>query len=91
MKRFEDFTSEERHTLAEFVYSWEQDILIKPDALDCLKVISNHKLIEIEQYIQLKSLVEKGDEKVSGSIIDILFSEIEEDSGKRIMNEYFNC
>jgi hypothetical protein len=90
MKKFEDFTKEERYNLAEFVYSWEQDVLIKPDALKCLVILKKHELIDSDELSVLTENVNLNIFGVSEEIIDILFTKIEEESGKLIMKEYYS-
>ena len=43
--KFEDFTLKERSVMAEFVYSYDNDIMIKSDALDLLVIMFSKNMI----------------------------------------------
>ncbi len=90
MKKFEDFSADERRKIAEFIYSWEHEILIKPDALDCLSIMRSHELIDLATHIDLRNRINNGHYSPVEEIVEILFSTIDEDSGKRIMKEYYS-
>ena len=81
-----DFTKEEREIIAEFAYSYEQDILIVGDAEKVLEVLNNKNLIDNH-----KELVNGIKNKINGTadaIMDELFSKISDEQGNEIMNEY---
>lgn len=86
--KFKDFTPNERNIIAEFVYSYDADILIKDDALKLLDIMYEKKMIDKEDFETFKIRVNKN-EPVLDDIIEILFSIVEENEGKKIMNEYF--
>ncbi len=86
--KFEDFTLKERNVMAEFVYSYDNDIMIKSDALDLLVIMFSKNMIDETDFEILKDRVNKND-SVLEDIIEILFTTIEESEGKKIMNEYF--
>lgn len=81
-----DFTKEEREIIAEFVYSYEQDILIVSDAESVLEVLNNKGLLT-----NYKELLKEIKNRTSGTvdaIMDVLFSKISDKQGTEIMNEY---
>ncbi len=86
--KFEDFTKEQRHIMAEFVYSYENDILIKSDATNLLNVMLEKQMIDKEDFETFESRVQKNHSSILEDIIEILFTTVEENDGKRIMNEY---
>jgi hypothetical protein len=86
--KFEDFTQEERTIIAEFVYSYDNDILIKTDALDLVNVFVKYEFVDKEHGEDLITKINKSD-FVLEEMIEILFTSVEEEEGKKIMNEYF--
>ena len=86
--KFEDFTQEERTIIAEFVYSYDNDILIKPDALDLVDVFVKYDFVDKEHGEDLITKINKSD-FVLEEMIEILFTSVEEEEGKKIMKEYF--
>jgi hypothetical protein len=86
--KFDDFNKRERTIIAEFVYCYDTDILIKTDALNVIDVMYDRQMIDSEHEKELKEKVSKN-HSVLEELIDILFSSIEEEEGKKIMNEFF--
>lgn len=86
---FNDFTKEQRTTIAEFVYSYDQDILIKNDALNLVDLFVQKNMVDERHASELKRQINQH-EFVLEELIEILFTSVEEDDGKKIMNEYFN-
>jgi two-component sensor histidine kinase len=86
--KFEDFTQEERTTIAEFVYSYDSDILIKTDALDLVNVFVKKEFVDELHAEELRHKI-KNNQLVLEEMIEILFTSVEEVEGKKIMNEYF--
>lgn len=84
-----NFTKEERNTIAEFVYSYQQDILIVSDAKNVLDVLNTHKIIDIDQYIELKKGVEEKTPGVTHAIANSIFGTISKEQGGEIMAEYY--
>ena len=52
--KFKDFTPNERNIIAEFVYSYDADILIKDDALKLLDIMYEKKMIDKEDFETFK-------------------------------------
>jgi uncharacterized protein YlaN (UPF0358 family) len=86
--KFEDFTQGERTIIAEFVYSYDNLILIKPDALALVNVFVKYDLVDKEHGEDLINKINKND-FVLEEMIEILFTSVEEEEGKKIMKEYF--
>jgi hypothetical protein len=87
--KFEDFSPEQRNVIGEFVYSWENEVLIKSDAKELVQLFLSKKLIEKEHAEELHQKIDNNKEVVE-EIIEILFISIEEIEGKKIMTEYFS-
>jgi hypothetical protein len=87
--KFEDFTQEERTIIAEFVYSYDNDIMIKPDALDLVNVFLKKEMVDSEHAEDLRNRINKND-FVLEEMIEILFTSVEEEEGRKIMQEYFD-
>jgi hypothetical protein len=86
--KFEDFTAEQREVIAEFVYSYYQDIMIKSDAEKLVQVFTVKDMIDKQHATELNEKI-KNNEMVLEELIEILFTSVEEAEGKKIMNEYF--
>ena len=86
--KFENFTQEQRTIIAEFVYSYDSDILIKADALKLVDVFIEKELIEQDHAVDLREKI-INNHLVLEELIEILFTSVEEVEGKKIMNEYF--
>jgi hypothetical protein len=86
--KFEDFTQEERTIIAEFVYSYDSDILIKTDALKLVDLFVKKELVDNPHGEELTNKI-NNNVLVIDDLIEILFTSIEEEEGKKIMNEYF--
>ena len=86
--KFENFTQEQRAIIAEFVYSYDSDILIKADALKLVDVFIEKELIEQDHAVDLREKI-LNNHLVLEEMIEILFTSVEEEEGKKIMNEYF--
>lgn len=81
-----DFTKEEREIIAEFVYGYEQDILIVSDAEKVLEVLNNKNLID--NYKELVNGIKNKNNGTADAIMDTLFLKIADEQGNEIMNEY---
>lgn len=86
--KFEDFTQEERTIIAEFVYSYDNEVLIKADALELVDVFLKKKLIDEPHAVDLKERINKNT-FVLEEMTEILFTSLEYEEGVKIMNEYF--
>ena len=86
--KFTDFNQEQRTTIAEFVYSFDNDILIKADALKLVDVFIEKELIEQDHAVDLREKI-LNNHLVLDELIEILFTSVEEEEGKKIMKEYF--
>jgi hypothetical protein len=86
--KFEDFTKEERFVIAEFVYSYDSDILIKSDAISLVDLFIDKYFVDSQQALKLKDNI-NNNIPVLEEMIEILFTCVEEKEGQNIMNEYF--
>lgn len=90
MKNFEDFTKEERYIIAEYVYSYLSDILIKTDALKLIDVLVNHSLISKEEEALLRDFKDLGKGfTFIEDLVNILDTKTTPECGKKIMDEYY--
>ncbi len=78
-----NLTEKDRYAIAEYVYSYNSDVLIKSDAITLIDVLYKHKLIDNPE--EWKNRVDD----VSGELYVILAVVIPENVGKAIMNEYY--
>jgi hypothetical protein len=86
--KFDDFTKEERTIIAEFVYSFDSDILIKSDALDLVDLFIKKELVDNPHGEELRNKI-NNNLLVIDDLIEILFTSVEEQEGRKIMQEYF--
>ena len=70
------------------MYSFDNDILIKADALKLVDVFIEKELIEQDYAVDLREKI-LNNHLVLDELIEILFTSIEEVEGKKIMDEYF--
>ena len=64
--KFEDFTPEQRLKIAEFVYSYDSDILIKTDAIELVDVLLEKENAYIPVDISKEDLQFKSPEELDG-------------------------
>jgi hypothetical protein len=84
-----DFTKEERNIIAEYVYSYSQDILIKTDAIKVLDVMDKYNLINTDDYKAFKYRLENKTDNTSYDLLKLLESKISKQQGVSIMEEYY--
>jgi hypothetical protein len=82
-----DFTKQERGVIAEYVYGYEQDILITSDGIKLLEVLKKHELIE--NHDELKSELENKTNGIADKLMDLLHEKVSVEQGTAIMDEYF--
>ena len=87
--KFEDFTKEERYTIAEYVYSYESDILISSDATELVKLMAKKEWINSSQASIINTKIENKKGFIAEEIMEILFHNVPDEEGKKIMDEYF--
>jgi hypothetical protein len=86
--KFEDFTKEERFIISEFVYCYDNLILIKRDALALVNVFVKYEFVDKEQGKNLRTKINKNDFVIE-EMVEILFTYIEVEERKKIMDEYY--
>lgn len=87
--KFEDFTKEERYTIAEYVYSYDNDVLIISDATELVKLMAKKKFIDSSQESMLNTHIKNKKYFIAEEIMEILFHNVPDEEGKKIMDEYF--
>lgn len=86
--KFEDFSPEQRNVIGEFVYSYETEILIKADALSLIKLFQGKELVTEQHAGELSEKIINNKEVID-ELLEILFTSIEDEEGRKIMEEYF--
>ena len=89
MHTITEFTKKERGVIAEYLYSFEQDILIKDDKLQLIDVLSAHEIIHAATARILKDDVHKGSLTISDELSGLITANIPEHQLLVIMKEYF--
>ncbi len=80
------FNEKERHIIAEFIFSYQTDVLMKSDGLDLIDVLNNHDLITDSEYnnihveiinntCDIHKLARLLSDKINHSIINKIMSE----------------
>ncbi len=82
------FNRDDRTTIAEFIFSYETDILIKSDALDLIDVLDNHYLITNEEYLNFTKSITSGTCDIH-ELNMIVLNKIGDSTIKLIMKEYY--
>lgn len=80
-------TKEDRNDIAEFIYSYEADVLIKSDAERLLAVLIKHNLIVGKEGWVID--VNNNANNVSGRLYAILTQKLSSDVAGSIMEEYY--
>lgn len=87
--KIDDFTKEERTIIAEYVYSYNQDILIKGDAKDLIEMMRKKEMVTNQKASELNQKVDTNDIYIVDELLNTLSAYIDNDEGIKIMNEYF--
>lgn len=82
-----ELTLDQQNDIAEFVYSLKADILIKSDAINVVKVLHAHNLIE--NYDLLIANIENNIGSPVSDIMEILNKNISDEDKSVIMGTYF--
>jgi hypothetical protein len=82
-----DLTESDRTAIAEFIFSYQTDVLIKQDALTVIDVLDKHKLIEEPE--KWKDQVNNQSETISLRLMLLIEKVIPAPTGKAIMDEYY--
>lgn len=82
-----DFTKDDKYAIAEYVFSYQSDVLIKSDAIAVIDVFEKHGLItEVDDW---KDAVEHNRGNVSTKLADLVENSISNEQGTEIMDEYY--
>ena len=82
-----DLKESDRTAIAEFIFSYQTDILIKSDALTLIDVLDKHKLIEEPE--KWKEQVNNQAETIGLRLMLLIEKVIPAPTGKAIMDEYY--
>lgn len=82
-----DFTKQDCNAIAEYIYSFRQEILIKQDALNLIEVLEKHKLI-----VNPKKWISDIENKnpVADRLFMLIYTVIPQDYIQVIMEHYYN-
>lgn len=82
-----NLNEKDRLAIAEYVYSYQTDVLIKSDAITLIDVLEKHGLIDHKkEYIWR---VENKHSGISEELMVIIEESIPKEIGEAIMDEYF--
>lgn len=83
-----DFTKKERFIIAEYVYSYQQDILIVSDAIKLLEVLKSHNLMSDDEHETLKYRIDNKSDGITDDLMKLLESKVSKEQGISIIDEY---
>jgi len=84
-----ELSKEERNTIAEFIFSYHEDILIKSDAISLIDLLKKHELIKPVIASIVKDKVEQQDKGIALRLLTTLPKLIPQKQLDQIMNEYY--
>lgn len=84
-----NFSTEDKTVIAEFIFSYHEDILIKSDAISLIDVLEKHELIKPGIASISKDHVERQDKGISHRLFTTLPKLIPKKQLDQIMNEYY--
>lgn len=87
MKTFHDLTKQERSKIAEFIFAIECGTLIKQEAFQVIDVIEKTSMFDDADY--LRTGVDLNREGVIDKIVEILDENIDDETSRKIMSEFF--
>lgn len=90
LKTFEELSERDRYVIAEFVYSFETDILVKSDAVNLINVLSQHECVSQDQAKVLVSRAMFLDFAIVDDLMTLLEENFSNETMKQIMNNYFS-
>lgn len=82
-----EFTKDERNSIAEFVFSFQADVLIISDATRLVDVLAAHELLNDKE--SWRKRITAQDPNVCRELFDIIGQKIPSNKGKEIMDEYY--
>jgi hypothetical protein len=82
-----NFTKDEKNIIAEFVFSFQTDVLIVSDAERLVEVLAKHGLITDKEN-WCKRISDK-DGSVCSELFEVVGQKIPDEQGKEIMDEYY--
>jgi hypothetical protein len=81
-----ELSNKDKYIIAEYVYSWQSDILIKSDAERLIDVFDKHELIKNKKS-WLKDVEDQSD-NIAVKLMLVLENNISDDVGNKIMDDY---
>ncbi len=83
------FNQEERTIIAEYIFGYNSETLIKSEGLDLIKVLHKYELINIEKHDSLKKSINNNDSGIGDLLYHILLQKIDCYATDCIMKEYY--
>lgn len=83
------FNEKERTIIAEFIFAYQGDTLIKSEGLDMIKVLKKYELINEIEYNRLESGTNNNDLGIGDMLYRTLIGRIDSYAIEAIMKEYF--
>lgn len=89
MVTFDQLTPSQRYIIAEFVYSFREDILIKSDVTALAQVLFELGLLP--NFLEVSEAIDRNDYRKGIHVVGMLLTaNIAEDTGQKIMDEYID-
>jgi hypothetical protein len=82
-----DFSKDDKYAIAEFVFSFQTDVLITSDATRLVDVLAKHELITDKDNWHKRITAQ--DSNVCSELFDLCQASIPNEQGKAIMDEYY--
>lgn len=79
----------EKYIIAEFIYSYQNDILIKSDAIELVNVLVKHELISKNRASKLIERVNENAKGIAFALFKIVKHVIDQSMLNLIMKEYY--
>lgn len=82
-----EFSKKERDVIAEYIFSYETDVLIKPDAIKLVELLHNHNLIDNKE--KWTAEINYTQNSVATRLNDLIKEKLPAEQIKSIMDEYY--
>lgn len=83
------FNKDERTIIAEFIFAYQGETLIKTEGLDLIKVLYKYDLINESENYRLETGIKKNDLGIGDTLYHTLLQKIDCYATEAIMREYF--
>lgn len=83
------FNKDERTIIAEFIFAYQGDTLMKSEGLDMIKVLKKYELIDKLQHNRLELGINKNSKGIGDTLYHTLLQRIDCYATEAIMKEYY--